>query len=498
LTLWAGGALANGWEHNAIPLPALLDALQGGDAELRARAAFSLAVRREPTAVAPMLVLLARPEPEARVRSAVYEALGLIGDRAAVPALIDALRREAREELRATAAAALGAIGDPAALPALLEALRSDPILMVHARVLDALGGFAVPEAVAALAEEALTPDAMGLHLRAVAALGATRAPGALEPLLEALDQAATPDERLVAVDALGRLGNAGAADALAALLEATTDEIERAHVAAALGNLRDGSALPSLAGLLADASPAARLYAVRGLQELGDSAAAEPLHAAARAVVTDLAQRPAQRLLDEAPAALSDYAFAAAALQALIELDAEGAETVFLEAAGPRELPRDSAAGLQLAAAHYELRRVAIAGLGYSRGAAARDYLLSPSGPLAGPDPRLRAAAVRALAVSGADGAARRLLALTADANGDVRWAVAGALGRLGDPTAVPALIALLGDPHGGVRAEAALGLGYLGDTVALPALEAATQDSDPRVRAAASASLRLLQEKQ
>src|SRR3990170_4045123 len=96
----APGALGNGWEHHAIPLGALLAALDGTDAELRAQAALSLGVRQEPAAVEPLLRLLDRPEESPGVRGPVYQALGRIGDARAVQALLGALDAEDREELR--------------------------------------------------------------------------------------------------------------------------------------------------------------------------------------------------------------------------------------------------------------------------------------------------------------------------------------------------------------------------------------------------------------
>ncbi|MEX2008583.1 MAG: HEAT repeat domain-containing protein, partial [Dongiaceae bacterium] len=168
----ASSALGNGWEHHAIPLPALLAALDGADDELRAQAALSLGVRQEPAAVEPLLRLLDRPEDSPGVRGPVYQALGRIGDARAVPALLGALDAEDREELRAEAVQALGAIGDAAVLPRLLAALDGDPSLIVRTRAIDALGNFAAPAAVEALAALALDGKSQSVRLRAVRALG--------------------------------------------------------------------------------------------------------------------------------------------------------------------------------------------------------------------------------------------------------------------------------------------------------------------------------------
>ncbi|MBE0415655.1 MAG: HEAT repeat domain-containing protein [Dehalococcoidia bacterium] len=58
------------------------------------------------------------------VRSAAADALGMIGDEAAVPALIDALKDEF-SVVRTDAAFALGRLG-AAAVPALIEALKEE------------------------------------------------------------------------------------------------------------------------------------------------------------------------------------------------------------------------------------------------------------------------------------------------------------------------------------------------------------------------------------
>ena len=83
----APGAGANGWEHTAIDFDVLVDALDDSDAELRRRAAESLGFRPLEGADAALLARLERGESDARVRAAIYRALGALGTATALPAL---------------------------------------------------------------------------------------------------------------------------------------------------------------------------------------------------------------------------------------------------------------------------------------------------------------------------------------------------------------------------------------------------------------------------
>ncbi len=68
---------------------------------------------------------------EVQNRREMVEALGALGDRAAVPALIERLGSDAYVPVRAAAARALAAIGDRSAIPALEEAAKHDTEPMV-------------------------------------------------------------------------------------------------------------------------------------------------------------------------------------------------------------------------------------------------------------------------------------------------------------------------------------------------------------------------------
>ena len=152
----------------------------------------------------------------------------------------------------------------------------------------------------------------------------------------------------------------------------------------------------------------------------------------------------------------------------------------------------------MEIAAALYRLRRIALYGLGYAEAAhreAALALLLGPAG-IGDADARLRAVAVRSLGVLAAPGAADRIRPLLgSDPSADVRMTAARVLGLLHDRDSAAALVAALADPHALVRKEAALALGYLREPTARAKLEAlAERDRADAVRDAAAYALTLL----
>ncbi|RMD63298.1 MAG: hypothetical protein D6826_05345, partial [Alphaproteobacteria bacterium] len=267
-----------------------------------------------------------------------------------------------------------------------------------------------------------------------------------------------------------------------------------RAAIAAALGAARDGSAYAVLVDLLDDPSVAVRLFAVQALGDLGRTEAAGPLTEFALAIDRRIANLSEPELLADVYEASAEIGLETAALRVLTALDPVTATPALVQAARARPLARDSAAGLRLAQAIFERRRIALYGLGYTGAAEAFTVVRGDDG-LGDPDPRLRAVAVRSLGVLGMAGAVDLAVARLRDPSAEVRWTAASVLGRLADRAAVAPLSAALGDPVAEVRRQAALGLGYLGDERARAALEAAAAgDADDAVRAAAAYALTLL----
>ena len=210
---------------------------------------------------------------------------------------------------------------------------------------------------------------------------------------------------------------------------------------------------------------------AVRGLADLGEPAAAGDLAGLYRELAESLAGRRFESLAADAPAVVAALGLQIEILRALVELDAPRGVDAFIDGATSPAVPRDSQTALRIAEGFYERRRMALYCLGYSASRRAADVLEGADG-IGHPDPRLRTAAVRSLAVLAAPGAAARLLPVLRDPVPEVRWTAAMALGRLRYAGAVDALIERLDDKFGEVRRQAALALGYIGEPKASLAL--------------------------
>jgi HEAT repeat protein len=274
LALAASPALANGWEHWSIPLDVLLDGLANEEPGFRVRAARSLGIRKEATAVAPLLRLVDDPEEPPAVRVGAVEALGEIGDRQALQRLIKALADDPLGEVRTAATGALARIGGDAALTALLDAYERDRALVVRASVVEALAAFPVDRALAVLERLVRGRDAPNLRLKAIRALGQMRSRAATPALLGALTAAAGDPERSAIVEALASIADPAARESLERLFRETRNPELKVQATVALGAIRDGNTVASLIRLLADELAAVRFFAVEALIEAKDRAA--------------------------------------------------------------------------------------------------------------------------------------------------------------------------------------------------------------------------------
>ena len=493
LLAWSAESGGNGWEHGTVPFEALVTALESTSADMRGRAAQSLGYRGEARGVAPLLALLERVEPSHRVRSTAYAALGRLADTRALPVLQGCLRDEAREEIRGECVAAVGGIADAESLELVIGAFRSDPHPLVQDRAIDALGQFARPESVALLAG-LLAGDDSVRRRRAIAALGRTGMREAVAPLLARLPEAGATAERAAIVEALARLRDPSALDALLAELDGVRDEALRVRITIALGAIRAPSAYDALVRMLRDPLPAVRFHAVRGLRELGKPAAAGDLARLYHELAESLAGRDYESLAADAPAVITALGLQIEILRALAGLDARRGTGAFIDGAASPAVPLDSQTALRIAEGFYERRRMALYGLGYSASRRAVGVLEGADG-IGHPDPRLRAVAVRSLAVLNARGAAARLVPVLGDPVPEVRWTAAMALGRLRHAGAVDALIERLDDGFGEVRRQAALALGYIGEPRAsLPLTQLAIDEPVASVREAALYAMDLL----
>lgn len=260
--------------------------------------------------------------------------------------------------------------------------------------------------------------------------------------------------ERLRAVELLGLfqpvLGDR-ATELLRKLLAGSADPEVKAAAAVALGRSRDRQSVESLIAALKAKAPQLRLAAARALGQIGDFSASEALLEATR---------------DE------EAAVRQAALDALKGLG------ISVE-----RLSED------LSSTNPEARLSAIwmmARLGEMR---AMPHLTSA---LEDKDPRVRAAAARALAQFPPDAATiKSLIKALEDPEAEVRLSAALALGGLGDRAAILPLAARLSDRDQRVSQAAAESLARLGDQRATKLLTDSLKDPDWRVRARAAAAL-------
>ena len=484
----------NGWEHAAIPYEALVKALEFESPELRVRAAQSLGNRGQREAVNPLLKCLAKPEKNPIVRSAVYTALGKLGDGSSIFALTDCLAEEIREELRGDCARALGMIGEERTLPTILTALKSDSSLLVKSSVVEALGNFSEESAVQALTLLVSGHGNQDLRHRAIRSLGRTGSPAAVKPLLNALSESTSNSDRLEVVGALTNLPSPEAAQPLTTLLNLTDDPQLRTQIVIALGAIKDGDTYPILIEMLQDTVPAVRYFALKSLHAQGRREAVPLIIDLSLEISRQLNQHSIRELISESVPVMADISTQVAALQAIADLDAVEGLQALLQAAAPRSIPLESATALKLAEGFYLQRRAAIYGLGYTNSSQAAAVLAGETG-IGDSDFRLRAVAVRSLGVLGFHEVVDVIVDKLNDPVAEVRWTAATVLGRLRDPQAVKPLIGRLSDINSEVRMQAALSLAYLDDPLAIDKLaRLAKEDQSKKVRTAAAYSLQIL----
>jgi HEAT repeat protein len=211
------------------------------------------------------------------VRRVAADALGFIGDAAAIPALKETLGSE-DSGLLCSAVGALGNMRDPALLPVFEQALRDRRTCSTALLAAAKLPGYAGER----ILTEALGHEDSSVRFEAVRLLEDAASPGALPALIAALRDRSGQVRRV----AVGAIGNLGGATAVSALLEALEDEenlvssqagpalvkiggplvasglttvlrdpqrLNRASAAALLGELGDMSAIPALIEVLED-----------------------------------------------------------------------------------------------------------------------------------------------------------------------------------------------------------------------------------------------------
>ncbi|MBE2272322.1 MAG: HEAT repeat domain-containing protein [Anaerolinea sp.] len=115
---------------NRLLIERLLNDLRGNDEDKQRQAIYRLLELSDPSTIPALLEALRDKNVE--IRSVAAEALGTIGDEAALDGLEDVLRSDDDDSVRAAAAKALGTIGDPTSIPVLLQTLKTENSELWH------------------------------------------------------------------------------------------------------------------------------------------------------------------------------------------------------------------------------------------------------------------------------------------------------------------------------------------------------------------------------
>ncbi len=194
------------------------------------------------------------------------------------------------------------------------------------------------------------------------------------------------------------------------------------------------------------------------------------------RAAASRLAALPASSARQLIPKALldADAAVRVSAARAAISVDLEAAGDVVQSWLGDKE---------------PEVRRVAAEVLfAFPR---RNESLTRLARALGDPEGDVRLAVARALGVSDSPDAVSALLAHIDDGDPAVAIAIIEALERLGDPRSIAPLVGRIDDSRSAIRRSVVKALGSLGTDAAVSALILALRDSDARVRLAVVAAL-------
>jgi len=250
--------------REAGDVPGLVRALGHKDPGVQYAAAEALGELREPSAVPPLMDLLAADR-YSGVRWKAAEALARIGEPAVVP-LVGALHHP-DEDVRWKAAIALGEIGDDRAIPHLIELL-GDSDRFVQSRAAYTLGEFGTRAA--PLLRLALANGPPAVRRGAALALQKIRDPAALGDLLRA---AGDPDGsvRSAALEALMHHGEEGYRRIL--LYLSASQATERAKVFQAIREVSNPRLLQGFVPLLHEADGESRefILSVIGAGERND-----------------------------------------------------------------------------------------------------------------------------------------------------------------------------------------------------------------------------------
>jgi tetratricopeptide (TPR) repeat protein len=453
-----GALLAAGAVAQPVLVPRFVALAEGEDRRLQGIAAWGLARIGGRDAVRAMRRLLHAPDPSVRGFAAI--GLGIHGGAAEAGELDRSLRQESDEDVVLAVTWALGRAGDADHVPALVAILdaRGGPAAAVAA---DALGEIGDPRAVEALIRGLFAPDA-ALRRASAVALRRASSDGPDEAPIEL--RAPQGFERVR--DYVGRLVELRSSEAPVSDLEAWTPLLSAAASAALRGPVEHALAATAVLG----AGPATSL--ALGDLTAGHAEWPEPARGSADRALAALAEALVGDLV--VAARHTDAAVRVEAVRVLVRLDFPDARAAIADALA------EPPASVQRAALE------ALAGSGRAPSAETEERLGAMLSSHR--DWSMRTRAARALASSPSETAGGALRdALRTDAYAFVREAAAESMARSERAGDVPILErALSSDGEPRVRAAALRALIARGGDVESRARARASGDASPIVRAA------------
>lgn len=254
----------------------LVQELGSPDYKRKAKAFNQLVTKKRRRALKPLIKALQDVNPD--VRKGVVEALGQIGDSAAVEPLIETLK-DPSVSVRREAITALLKLGDLRATSHLIPLLEHEDH-SIRWRAAEAIGALKDVQAVNPLIEHLQDMD-RNVRVKVAQALGLLGDAKAVEPLSRALGDM-DADVRRCAAEALGHISDVRA---VAPLCEALKDAESgvRWRAAEALGKLSDVRALAPLRNVLHDPNLEVRQKGVKAIGEIDHAEAVDLLVEALR-----------------------------------------------------------------------------------------------------------------------------------------------------------------------------------------------------------------------
>lgn len=306
----------------------LLDELNYGGPEIRARAAHALGELADPTTFSVLLEAADDPEPE--VRAVVVEALAAFRDKRAVPKLIPLL--EDRSWLvREAVATTLGIIGDPTASAALLQLVDKGYARDVnsqrhHQTIMEgtiALGRIKDPRATPVLVKmlkkgykSSVSDWQVQIRQAAALGLGYLDQPAGVDALLDVLSEDEKREIRETIITALSMLHSDYSFKAMISALNVRMFEDPRRAwprqqgAVTALGEMGKPEAIPYMLPLVNSEASEVRMALARSLAQLGESNSKEVLLKLLRDRMAEVRAAAAQALghlqISEASGALN------------------------------------------------------------------------------------------------------------------------------------------------------------------------------------------------